>query len=595
MCTQITDEPIHSPAFSLDSLGVTKFILYLYPRGRLKDKEKCISIYLSRYNFESEVIEGNDLSIDLKVFADDECENLICKTSKIHKLNKNTSWKITSIDRSKIFKKSDIFSNVHLSLILNANIVKQENMNDELWTCKAKDLEVLSTDISRALESPMHSDFLLKGNNDIHFPVHKAVLIFRYPKLSSVLGLHDANTKEKHIRRNEQTLKYLLQYIYSGKIDVGNISREMHDILHEHELLHMQCLLFPPSICTTVETRIRFIKSSMTWTIPSIIDIPKTLISSRFLSHDCRLKWSKIKITCYFRLNEKNEDCIIFSINRIFSDCPLYLACKIQIVGSTDYVREYDHLFLKDSEWTLPPYVTMTFLNENQATILPLGMLRMKFLVHMSDGTNVAEITSVQTPNIVIGQSNSSPASNLWALHKDLKKLHQNSILSDVKLQVGEKTFDAHNVILSSRSVVFSKMFEHKTLEKKSGEIVINDFKPKVVQTMLSYMYCGEVDVEPHDFDFIMDLYAISDKYQILELKAKCVAYFKTSVDERNVGKLLVLADTHYDNHLKKYVTDFVCSNASKVLMSKEWNEIMCERQDLASYMLNSVLSFIAG
>lgn len=60
-------------------------------------------------------------------------------------------------------------------------------------------------------------------------------------------------------------------------------------------------------------------------------------------------------------------------------------------------------------------------------------------------------------------------------------------------------------------------------MEKLTGKVVITDLKETVFAAMMSYMYCGELDTKPGNMAMAFDLFAPSDKYEILPLKEKCV------------------------------------------------------------------------
>ena len=74
---------------------------------------------------------------------------------------------------------------------------------------------------------------------------------------------------------------------------------------------------------------------------------------------------------------------------------------------------------------------------------------------------------------------------------------------------VGEREFKAHKVLLSSRSVVFEKMFEHDLEESKRNRVVIEDMSAGAAEELLYFIYTGKVkDLDEH----VHELYAAGDK-----------------------------------------------------------------------------------
>merc|ERR1719312_587255 len=61
--------------------------------------------------------------------------------------------------------------------------------------------------------------------------------------------------------------------------------------------------------------------------------------------------------------------------------------------------------------------------------------------------------------------------------------------LSDILIECQDKTFKAHQVILSASSPVFRGMFLADMKEKKSQLVEIKDLEPGVVCEMLKFIY----------------------------------------------------------------------------------------------------------
>jgi len=105
-------------------------------------------------------------------------------------------------------------------------------------------------------------------------------------------------------------------------------------------------------------------------------------------------------------------------------------------------------------------------------------------------------------------------------LGKDLKRMLDTGQGSDVTLVASDgKEFPAHTFILSSRSPVFSAMFEHGTKEKQEKRVTIEDLDSGVVSSLLDFMYTDSV-LLPAILD--PQLLFAANKYQIPTLKTVC-------------------------------------------------------------------------
>ena len=98
-------------------------------------------------------------------------------------------------------------------------------------------------------------------------------------------------------------------------------------------------------------------------------------------------------------------------------------------------------------------------------------------------------------------------------------------MLSFTSNKCGDQTFDAHQLILSTRSPVFQSMFQAEMKEKKNGQVDIEDLKPEVVSEMLKFIYSWECDIiydSKTSDQQIIDLLEAADKYQLEFLKQLC-------------------------------------------------------------------------
>jgi hypothetical protein len=65
-------------------------------------------------------------------------------------------------------------------------------------------------------------------------------------------------------------------------------------------------------------------------------------------------------------------------------------------------------------------------------------------------------------------------------------------------------------------------MFKHDTVETRSNIVKIIDVPESSMERLLDYIYTGNV-VMPSDVEEIMSLVEASDKYQLNELKNRCL------------------------------------------------------------------------
>ncbi|XP_057318255.1 speckle-type POZ protein B-like [Microplitis mediator] len=150
----------------------------------------------------------------------------------------------------------------------------------------------------------------------------------------------------------------------------------------------------------------------------------------------------------------------------------------------------------------------------------------------------------------------------------DLKELYDSKSNSDVILVVGNEKFNAHKIILSARSPVFSAMFTHKMKENRDNEVAIPDIEPEIVNKLLEFIYTDEINDLDMDAASLLDA---ADKYQLLKLKSLCEESLSKSASIDNAIELMILADLHNANQLFERVLELVIKNIEDVINTPEY------------------------
>ncbi|CAG5101078.1 Similar to spop: Speckle-type POZ protein (Xenopus tropicalis) [Cotesia congregata] len=116
-------------------------------------------------------------------------------------------------------------------------------------------------------------------------------------------------------------------------------------------------------------------------------------------------------------------------------------------------------------------------------------------------------------------------------LANDLERFYQSKINTDVTFIVGDKKFQAHKTILSSRSPVLAAMFTHDMIEKKTSRVSVKDITPEIFEKFLNYMYTDRVanlDVvaldllkaaDMHQLQSLIHSYTIIRKHQVFQVE----------------------------------------------------------------------------
>ena len=121
-------------------------------------------------------------------------------------------------------------------------------------------------------------------------------------------------------------------------------------------------------------------------------------------------------------------------------------------------------------------------------------------------------------------------------LSEDWKKFLLSKEMSDVQIKCGDQIFDAHKLILSARSPVFSRMLQSEMREKRSGLVDLGNTSPGVVKEVLSFIYTGSCcihDKKP-DQQIVGELLQVADKYELEHLKDLCQYTLSSTLTPKN-------------------------------------------------------------
>jgi speckle-type POZ protein len=91
---------------------------------------------------------------------------------------------------------------------------------------------------------------------------------------------------------------------------------------------------------------------------------------------------------------------------------------------------------------------------------------------------------------------------------------------------------------------------------------------------MLHYIYSGQT-LAPLTDAIAQPLFVVSDKYDIEDLKEKCVRYLLRSVRKNNAVDLLVWANLHSVEKIQEATLDYVAKNFKTICHSNEWENLM--------------------
>ncbi|KAG5671185.1 hypothetical protein PVAND_001396 [Polypedilum vanderplanki] len=115
-----------------------------------------------------------------------------------------------------------------------------------------------------------------------------------------------------------------------------------------------------------------------------------------------------------------------------------------------------------------------------------------------------------------------------------------NKFFNDITIVCSDGiTLHANRMILALSSPVFKTMFETNMIECETKKIILDDIDSKTMQEFKRFVYSSKVE---NLKELAVPLLYASDKYEVSDLKAICIAHLSKNVKEDNVFETLKTA-----------------------------------------------------
>ncbi|KAF7237011.1 Kelch-like protein 5 [Varanus komodoensis] len=133
---------------------------------------------------------------------------------------------------------------------------------------------------------------------------------------------------------------------------------------------------------------------------------------------------------------------------------------------------------------------------------------------------------------------------------------HKNPVAS--KLLSSPELCQAGWTLLASISLYFQRMFVSTFRESWEGEIVLLDLSPASLQSLLDYVYTGELQLQAEEAE---ELFATASRLQIASALEKLTRFFLERMSVDNCLDLYTLAYSHNHQPLLRPATRYISSH----------------------------------
>ncbi|XP_057318343.1 speckle-type POZ protein-like [Microplitis mediator] len=231
--------------------------------------------------------------------------------------------------------------------------------------------------------------------------------------------------------------------------------------------------------------------------------------------------------------------------------------CVLDNKKEKKFINNYTCSYLEAKEGTLCLSLSKKTLLDNKDIYLPNKTLTICF-----------DLTLYGTPTTTCNKLMNLPK---YQMAHDYTELYNTKMGFDTIINVDDKEFQAHKIILMTRSPVLAAMFSHDMIEKKENKISIPDISSGIFEMVLKYIYTDEVT----DLDlYADDLLEAADKYQLLSLKNICQESLSESLDLENALYSMNLADRHSAKELLDFTMRFMASNIRNFIETQDFKNL---------------------
>jgi hypothetical protein len=159
---------------------------------------------------------------------------------------------------------------------------------------------------------------------------------------------------------------------------------------------------------------------------------------------------------------------------------------------------------------------------------------------------------------------------------------------SDIKIICDDQMFQCHKPILAMKSDVFKAMlYTNKCTENLTGTVRVDDIDAKTMKTLLKYMYQNRITFEEATN---LDVLMAANKYNIVDLVAKCEKYVLMNMSMKNIMNILAIGKFLPTSKIFEKAMEFFhqMEGTKNIHQGKIWRQLKTQNKDLANKILES-------
>ena len=169
---------------------------------------------------------------------------------------------------------------------------------------------------------------------------------------------------------------------------------------------------------------------------------------------------------------------------------------------------------------------------------------------------------------------------------ESMNRIRSRGKLCDVVIQVGEKQFYAHRIVLAANTPYFEAMFSGDLDESRQQSVTLRDVSSEAVKSIIDYCYTSAVHISGDNAECLL---SASCLLQIDGVKDACCAYMKKKLDADNCLSVRSLAEVYSCQELFEMANAFSQEHYAEVMKGEEFMNLTAD--ELASLVASDELN----
>ncbi|CAG9801770.1 unnamed protein product [Chironomus riparius] len=152
----------------------------------------------------------------------------------------------------------------------------------------------------------------------------------------------------------------------------------------------------------------------------------------------------------------------------------------------------------------------------------------------------------------------------------EISKLRSKSLLFDIVIKTGDKSFQAHKLLLAASSDYFRAMFtaNGKILELEKSEIQIDGISAVGIENVLNFIYTAKLELSLMN---VQEVLSAANYFQLPTVIDACLNFLEGELDTENCIDMLIIAENYSLISLRDKILKFICAHISEISKSEEF------------------------